>query len=317
MNNALVRSLAERGVKGTLELAAGYAAWYWQKACNRERTVIKKVHDYRMLLDLDDPGISTTLGRGGTREREHSLILREEVKEGDTVLDIGANLGYYALMEAALAGPAGTVYAAEPSPRNYALLVRNVELNGFGGRILTFPLAFSDTNGSQPLYLSRLSNLNTLFPAPAQKGRARVTEESVEVKTTTLSSFVKDKPGIRFIRMDIEGAEAKVLSDLASCAKAKGFTPSVLFETHLSKYGEGLDMEKALRLLFEAGYFVKKLVSNRDNGSKWQGRGLKPQVLVRTDGMTRGIYTNVPAAAAIELICREGGVRAALLEFRI
>ena len=56
-------------------------------------------------------------------------MLQEIVKEGSRIFDIGANIGYYAVMEALMVGKEGEVIAIEPSPSNVRLLERNVALN--------------------------------------------------------------------------------------------------------------------------------------------------------------------------------------------
>src|SRR5690348_12551083 len=80
------------------------------------RFVERSVFHYRMLLDLQDRGISRTLLLCGERELEHKIMVERVLHPGMTVLDIGANIGYYALMELALIQPGGTLIAVEPSP---------------------------------------------------------------------------------------------------------------------------------------------------------------------------------------------------------
>ena len=65
----------------------------------------------------------------GKREVEHRIMLQEIVKEGSRIFDIGANIGYYAIMEAQMVGKKGEVIAIEPSPSNVNLLEKNVALN--------------------------------------------------------------------------------------------------------------------------------------------------------------------------------------------
>lgn len=78
------------------------------------RYLEKRIYDYRMRLDLSDRGISRTLLLFGRRELEHKVMLERVLRPGMTVLDIGANIGYYALMELRLIGPGGTLVAVEP-----------------------------------------------------------------------------------------------------------------------------------------------------------------------------------------------------------
>ena len=68
------------------------------------------------------------IGRTG-RALEYNYHLQQLVKEGDTVIDIGANLGYYTRPLADIVGAAGEVYAVEPVPVIFSVLKRNV-----GGR---------------------------------------------------------------------------------------------------------------------------------------------------------------------------------------
>lgn len=75
----------------------------------------KVIHDYRMLLDLNDRGISRGLILFGTREVDHKILLEKILMPGMRVFDIGANIGYYALMELGLIGKEGEIICIEPS----------------------------------------------------------------------------------------------------------------------------------------------------------------------------------------------------------
>ena len=99
----------------------------------RTPKITKTVNGYKMNLHLHDKGISKELFTYGKREHlSTDLVLEGKViKPGDVVLDLGANIGYYALMESMIVGGEGKVYAVEPSPENYKMLKENIELNGF------------------------------------------------------------------------------------------------------------------------------------------------------------------------------------------
>ena len=60
---------------------------------------------------------------------DHKFLLDKTLKPGSVVLDMGANIGYYALMELNLIGPEGRLIAIEPSPWNVELLNKNLDLN--------------------------------------------------------------------------------------------------------------------------------------------------------------------------------------------
>jgi len=128
-------------------------------------------------------------------------MFKKVVKEGDVVVDLGANLGYYTLLAARLVGQKGKVYAFEPEPINYSLLLKNIELNGYDN-IVAVQKAVSNLAGKVRLFLdSKDTGAHTIY----QHGDQR---EGVEIESVTLDEFLKDK-GYRVdvIKMDIEGAE--------------------------------------------------------------------------------------------------------------
>ena len=76
-----------------------------------KKFITKKIYNYKMLLDLYDKGISRTLLLFGKRELEHKKMLENIIKPEMTVLDIGANIGYYSLMMLELMGNKGKLIA--------------------------------------------------------------------------------------------------------------------------------------------------------------------------------------------------------------
>lgn len=135
-------------------------------------------------------------------------MFKKVVKEGDNVVDLGANLGYYTLLTARLVGSKGKVYAFEPEPLNYKLLIKNIELNGYDN-IVAMQKAVSDTTGMVKLFLnSEDSGAHTIRQSSGNK-------EFIEVESVALDEFFKDKEyPINIIKMDIEGAEMAALTGM-------------------------------------------------------------------------------------------------------
>lgn len=130
---------------------------------------------------------------------------KEVVREGDVVVDLGASMGYFTLLAAKLVGKKGKVYAFEPAPINYSLLIKNIELNGYDNVVLV-QKAVSNVSGTVKLFLSNedIGN-NTIY----QYGDNR---EFVEVESVALDEFFRDKEHrVNVIKMDIEGAEMAAL----------------------------------------------------------------------------------------------------------
>src|SRR5256885_8821899 len=85
----------------------------------RQKEVI--VHGFPFLLDPLD---SLELSIFRSYEPFETSLLAAEIRPGMTIVDVGANIGYYTLLFSKLAGDNGRVYAFEPEPQNFALLLQ-------------------------------------------------------------------------------------------------------------------------------------------------------------------------------------------------
>jgi FkbM family methyltransferase len=278
------------------------------------RYVRRNVHDYQMFLDTTDPGISRTLILFGSREEDHRIMLGRALRPGMTVLDIGANIGYYALMASRAVGPQGRVIAIEPSPANIALLKRNIAING-ATNISVLCAAVSNTSGTKTFFLSELSNLNT-FHAD-ERADQHLTGRTIEVRTLTVPEIVKEFGHPDLIRMDVEGHEVEIFNGMIGEIEAGELSPSIIFETHIRHYTSGHDFVTPLRRLFDAGYVVSIASSSSEQGTAIvDSLGYKGGRPFATDFKTRVLYDNIAFDDAIDLICRRGGIRTVLLERR-
>jgi FkbM family methyltransferase len=307
--SSALAALRTRGV-GSVAQAAAYVALSALNRAVGRRFIEKRIYDYRMVLDLRDRGISRTLLLFGQREMEHKVMLERVLKPGMTVLDIGANIGYYALMELREIGPSGLLIAVEPSPSNVELLKRNLSLNGHSG-VEVHNAAISDASGTRSFFLSEMSNLNTFHDTGT--GSLHLSGETIEVQTATVPEIMAGRR-VDLIRMDVEGHEVEVINGLLPSVERGEIAPMVIFETHLSRYSPDHDIEAPLRRLFAQGYKVKLAGSSSERGSHLiEARGYKRGVPIRTDDVERVVFENIASEDAIALICREGGIRTVLV----
>jgi FkbM family methyltransferase len=307
--HSAIRTLFSRGAGSVAHAIFYHIVGKLNHAMGR-RFFEKRIYDYRMLLDLEDRGISRTLLLFGERELEHKIMLERFLKPGMNVLDIGANIGYYALMELRLIGPSGRLVAVEPSPSNVELLRRNLALNNYSD-IEVHQVAISDQSGVKPFFLSEMSNLNTFHDNGT--GLLHLSGKTVDVRTATVPEIMGGRP-VDLIRMDVEGHEVEVINGLLPAIERGETSPTIIFETHLSRYGEGHDIESPLRRLFALGYRVKFAGSSSERGTRLiEARGYKKGDSIRSDGVIRAIFENITNQDAIDLICREGGIRTVLV----
>lgn len=132
-------------------------------------------------------------------------VMRNCLRPGDCMLDIGANVGYLSLMAASIVGDTGQVYAFEPSPEVLPNLRRNLATNP-RAPIQLLPVAVADRVGTVTFHVpsghrSALSSMRTLWPGA----------RSIEVEAITLDSLLNSLPHIHFAKIDVEGAELLVL----------------------------------------------------------------------------------------------------------
>ena len=263
-----------------------------------------------MWLDLEDRGISRSLLLFGNRELDHKLILEDALRPGMSVLDIGANIGYYTLMILRLIGSNGTLIAVEPSPSNVSLLKRNLSLNGHSD-IEVHQKAVSDSSGVRDFFLSEMSNLNTFHNTGT--GTKHLSGTTIAVEMETVGQIAAGRR-IDLIRMDVEGHEIEVINGLIPAIKNKEMAPTIIFETHLSRYDDGHDMEAPLRQLFLLGYHLAVVSSSSKRRTRIiEALGYQGNQSAHSDGVVRTLFTDVADADAIELICNRGGVRTAVL----
>ena len=299
------------GIRG-LAVAVYFAALTTIARLLGRKTLVRSVHNYRLHLDTRDRGLSRTLFLFGKREIDHYRMLQSILKPGMNILDIGANIGYYAIMESLAIGPSGKIVAIEPMLPNIDMLRRNIELN----RVTNIEVvhgAVSAETGTGQMFMSTHSNLHTFH----NQGSAASSLDStpVDVPTFTLQDAAAGRMQPDLMRMDVEGHEVEILGQLADLAERNVMSPMVIFETHLSRYTDENDFVPVLKRLFAAGYEVSKAASSGESGSeKIAALGYRGSAPFYSDFGRRVIFEDVGTDDAIDAICRNGGLRTILLE---
>lgn len=109
------------------------------------RSLCRVLGRYKMIVDTNDVGLSSHLLLDGYWEMWLTELLNEVVQPGMTVIDVGANLGYFTLLMADLVGPTGHVHAFEPNTDLARRMVQSLAINGFESIATVYEQALSDT----------------------------------------------------------------------------------------------------------------------------------------------------------------------------
>lgn len=167
--------------------------------------------------------ISTNIEAEKILEKDHEEELLEmfldEINPGDTVFDIGANIGLYTLPAALKLRGTGSVYAFEPIPLWFQRLRENMQLNRIRSmsNVFTFNVGLSDKDEICDLLMkgvqgSGMGSINTNYPNQMDKDKTMVTP----VQLFRGDDFLLEKriPGPNIVKIDVEGAELAVLQGL-------------------------------------------------------------------------------------------------------
>lgn len=303
-------------------------AYLFQRDLLKKKTGLASVGRFQMEVPLQEPGIARPLMIYGERELDQRHIIQSLLNEGDTVLDLGANMGYYCLLEAEATGSRGKIYAVEPDEKNVEILKRNLRRNGITDLVEVQVTALSNRSGVTKFYVAAHSNLSSLektrgsghesIVRRGQQSKEYVRE--IEVPVQDFGEFLAGLPRrVDLVRMDIEGHEVRVLSSLVCLLERDGCDRkapgAIVFEPHCWEYEEGHDLRPILIRLQDFGYRISKLGSRNEENAPMHRFGYKPSVTLKEKrGPVRGVYDKLRQEDAIELASRMDGVTTVCLQ---
>jgi FkbM family methyltransferase len=281
------------------------------------------VLDFHMEMPLRFPALTNALTLYRHRELDHLEILRSALKPGDHVLEIGGNIGYYAVITGRLVGDDGHVTVYEPDPRNIDFIQRNITLNGLKNRITVNAKAISDSEGNFEFQIAEASNLNSVRRTEASNVSNYADRKyagSISVQVDELGKVLENavKP-ITLMRMDVEGHEVEIFSALASYLDRHGRNRApraIVFEPHSWEYAKGPGIANSLDTFRKHGYRITHLGSRDERKAPMHDFGWRPTKTVRElRGVTRGIYENLPQDDAARLASSVDGVTTVCLQY--
>jgi FkbM family methyltransferase len=161
----------------------------------------------------------------GTYESAVQNALTQTLRPGAVFYDVGANGGFFSLLAASVVGPRGKVVSFEPHPETARLLARQMYINGMQQVDVVIAAVSNEVGMAQfdDDTVSVMAGLTDIHPNSSSRFK-------IWVKTTTIDEEVQKRAPPDVIKIDVEGAELRVLQGAQRLLHEK--RPVLLVELH-------------------------------------------------------------------------------------
>ena len=210
---------------------------------------------FPIVLDPNNGVPDTAVLRDREYEPEIAHVMARFVKEGDTVIDVGANIGLHSLYLAKLVGPSGSVHAFEPVTVFRKQFEESIKI-GNVANITMHPYALGREASTETIYVSKTNAGNTSF----MRNDDPASKEIVHIKTLDSFHF----SNIKFMKIDVEGFEETVLRGGLETLKRN--QPVILFEFSPIFYRKKGDSIRSILDLFVSLHYT--LFDIEDSGKE-------------------------------------------------
>jgi len=183
--------------------------WLWEKSGSR--TIRGKLHGRVMRLDLTHWGDRMAFFLGRWYDLPTQLFALDYIRPGDTVVDVGANRGMFALIAQYAAGDGGRVICFEPNPVPANILQQAIISNGITN-VTLHRAGLSDVEAELTLTVPRVNSGEATFGHSAYAAEAAYTVQAPVLRGDDVLGDAEP----RLIKIDVEGFECRVLRGLES-----------------------------------------------------------------------------------------------------
>ena len=174
----------------------------------RDQVQLVRLPRFSLFASNDDLAVGRHVV-GGAYEPKIAEVFNRHVKPGMSVIDIGANIGYFTMLLASLVEPSGLVVAVEPNPENIKLLEASRRVNGFG-QVLVIQAAAGRHTGLLALNVSHSNGMAGDLPSNVDAIFA-----ARPVPCFALDTILPQDRRINLVKIDTEGAELNALIGLS------------------------------------------------------------------------------------------------------
>ena len=216
---------------------------------------IKLRNDMTIFGYKSDRFIAEALAQQGIWEPYMEKLMRKLIKPGDTVIDIGANIGYFTAVFAECVGKNGSVIAFEPLPP-LAQLIERCKMFNTLPQITVYPYALSDRTENMLIKINPISPgvSHSVDAATAQECERKIPDTIATVKAISLDAILKTSlQRLDFIKIDVEGMEDLVFKGAEQ--HIRKFLPIIVWEFSPHLYAKRkVSAEQLLQYFEQMGY---------------------------------------------------------------
>src|SRR6266404_9443736 len=170
---------------------------------------------YKLYIDTADTGFGSNVLLEGYWEMWLTIFFARQLQPGMTVIDVGANFGYFSVLFGALVEDTGHVYSVEPNPVVATRLRRSADLNGFPSRTTIVEAAAGAVHGTEViLYAPHGEPKNATVVSSSDDMASPEQGTTYTVPQVRLDEVASGSPHIDFVKIDAEGAEEGVIAGM-------------------------------------------------------------------------------------------------------
>ena len=230
------------------------------------RVLTTTIHGQPLYVDARDLSLSPQLILNGNWEPGVTRALRSLVKPGMTVVEIGANVGWYTILLGRLVSPQGCLRAFEANPAIFELLVENIDINGLIPFVRAERMLVCDSCGEREITLleRHRGSGSMLSFTDAFVELYHDEKTTIAAPATTLDAYWRDETRpIDLVKMDAEGSEPMIVAGMAR----------ILAQPHLTVVCEfvkpffaaaGPSAEAFLAAMIERGFALHRISEHGD-----------------------------------------------------
>lgn len=216
------------------------------------------IHGVQFKIDLDlDPAMYDMFY--GNYQEGVVRVLERYLRNGDTFLDVGANVGYVSAFALGLVGTSGSVHAFEPVPRYFTRL-QKLQQDNPEYDFHVNNLAVGDSRGTARIAVSQNNiGANTMLPSRMRRDGSK---EDIEVSVITLTDYLGERnvSNLRLVKIDVEGYEFRVIKGFVQYLREADEPPVLVIEISPPAFPEvGASLGEFASLISELGYSSRSI----------------------------------------------------------